>query len=211
MNGGQLWRFDEARKEQELKNKQTLREAVDALDTMWGLCLEEDPGLPEKMPEGLVEFINDVTAFASQEKLCHTVKFIQEIIEGRMDVQAGMTRGETMTEAQACYDEAVNEIDIPICENCLKELTDPTHQFKILTEVKTLPDGSDVIEDVGFQCLELPRVECLGCGEFFNKDDAIEERNGAYLEYWCKPCFDESEEVIYSVNQNKTVIEFKKS
>ncbi len=63
MHGGQLWRFDEARKEQELK--QTLREAVDALDTMWGLCLEEDPGLPEKMPEGLVEFINDVTAFAS--------------------------------------------------------------------------------------------------------------------------------------------------
>ncbi len=90
-----------------------------------------------------------------------------------------------MTEAQACYDEVANEIDIDICGNCLKELTDSTHQFKVLTEVKTLPDGSDVIEDIGITCLESERIECESCGETRLKKGAKQDKNKWWL---CPNC-----------------------
>ncbi len=87
-----------------------------------------------------------------------------------------------MTEAQACYNEVVNEIDIPICENCLKFLDDPTHKTGF--DVMTKPDGSDVCVPNG-QCEEPARIECDSCGEIVKKKTAKQDKN----EWWlCLDC-----------------------
>ncbi len=64
MIGEEFWLMDEARKEYDRQNKLTLKDAASYLASMWEICLEEKPGLPKKLPEGLVDAINDVVACA---------------------------------------------------------------------------------------------------------------------------------------------------
>jgi hypothetical protein len=83
--------------------------------------------------------------------------------------------------------------DIPICDNCLKSLADPTHNvYRVIVKVATGPGPEDFEEAPRLVCKEPKRVECMGCGKVFTPEETTQEKDGNNIEYWCNQCFNES-------------------